>query len=170
MSSKRLVLVPYDPKWPRMFEKEARRIEAVIGAYALQVEHVGSTAVPSLLAKPVIDIAVAVSSEASADACIAPLTSIGYEYRGMHGDDASRRYYVLNRQGQRATQIHLYILPAPALDEMLRFRDALRANAELRASYMAEKQRVAESVAWSKMAYSVAKGPFIRSVLDALNL
>jgi GrpB-like predicted nucleotidyltransferase (UPF0157 family) len=168
MSSSRLILVPYDPAWPRLFEEEAERITAAIGAHVMSVQHVGSTAVPNLLAKPVIDIAVAVSSEGAADACIAPLTALGYEYRGTHGDDPARRYYVLNRKGRRAVQIHVYILPAPAWGEMLRFRDALRADPELAASYIAEKQRVAESVAWNKAAYSEAKGPFIRRVLDAL--
>ena len=168
MSSKRLVLVPYDPAWPRFFQEEFERITPAIGTHVIRVEHVGSTAVPSLVAKPVIDIAIAVSSEAVADACIAPLTSLGYEYRGMHGEDPARRYYVLNRRGRRVVQIHLYILPARAWDETLRFRDALRVDPELRASYVAEKQRVAESVAWNKMEYSLAKGPFIRAVLEAL--
>ena len=170
MAAKRLLLVPYDPAWPRLFQEEADRITPAIGAHAMQVEHVGSTAVPHLLAKPVIDIAVAVSSAAAADACIGPLTALGYEYRGTHGDDPARRYYVLNRAGRRNVQIHLYILPARAWDEMLRFRDTLRTDAQLRAAYMAEKQRVAESVAWNKTEYAIAKGPFIRGVLDALNV
>lgn len=168
MSSKRLLLVPYDPAWPRLFQEEAERIEAAIGAYVLRVEHVGSTAVPKLLAKPVIDIGVAVYSTADADACIAPLTALGYEYREMHGDDSTRRYYVLDQNGRRAVQIHVYIVPSQAWDEMLRFRDALRADPELAASYAAEKRRVADSVAWNKGAYSVAKGPFVRRILDAM--
>ena len=167
MSSKQLVLVPYDPAWPLLFQGEAERITTTIGAHVLGVEHVGSTAVPNLLAKPVIDIGVAVSSMAVADACIAPLTSLGYEYRGMHGDDPTRRYYVLDRNGRRAVQIHVYIMPSQAWDEMLRFRDALRADPELAESYAAEKRRVAESVAWNKGAYSLAKGPFVRRILDA---
>lgn len=168
MSSKQLVLVPYDPAWPRLFQEVAERITAAIGAHVLRVEHVGSTAVPNLLAKPVIDIGVAVSSMAAADACIPPLTSLGYQYRGIHGDDSTRRYYVLNQNGRRAVQIHVYITPSQAWDEMLRFRDALRADPELAESYAAEKRRVAESAEWNKGAYAVAKGPFVRRVLDAL--
>lgn len=169
MSPSALVLVPYDPAWPRLFEEEAERITAAVGAHALSVEHVGSTAVPNLLAKPVIDIAMAVPSKAAVDACIAPLTSLGYEYRGMHGDDPARRYYVLDRDGRRAVQIHVYIVPARAWDEMLRFRDALRSDATLAESYIAEKRRVAASVGWNKTAYSEAKGSFIRGVLEALD-
>ena len=169
MAAKRLELVPYDPAWPVLFDKEAARLRTAIGAHAMRIEHVGSTSVPNLLAKPIIDIAVAVASESAADACIQPLTSLGYEYRGMHGDDPDRRYYVLDREGRRLIHIHLYILPAPAWDEMLRFRDALRRAPNLLAAYAAEKERLAAAVAWNKAAYSEAKGPFIRSVLDGID-
>ena len=169
MASKRLELVPYDPSWPVLFGEEAARLQNAVGPHAMRIEHVGSTAVPNLLAKPVIDIAIAVGSTLAADACIQPLTSLGYEYRGLHGDDPDRRYYVLSRAGRRAIQIHLYILPAPAWDEMLRFRDALRRDASLLRAYAAEKERVAAAVAWNKAAYSEAKGPFIRDVLDRLD-
>ena len=169
MAAKRLELVPYDPAWPVLFGQEAARLRTAIGAHAMRIEHVGSTSVPNLLAKPVIDIAVAVTSTAAADECIEPLTSLGYEYRGMHGDDPDRRYYVLDREGRRVIHIHVYILPAPAWDEMLRFRDALRRTPSLLAAYAAEKERVAAAVAWNKAAYSEAKAPFIRAVLDGLD-
>ena len=169
MAAKRLELVPYDPAWPVLFSEEATRLQSADGAHAISIEHVGSTAVPNLLSKPVIDVAIAVGSTLAADACIEPLTSLGYEYRGLHGDDPDRRYYVLNRAGRRSVQIHLYILPAPAWDEMLRFRDALRGDPSLLRAYAAEKERVAAAVAWNKAAYSQAKGPFIRGVLDGLD-
>ena len=169
MAGKRLELVPYDPAWPVMFATEAARLHAAIGAHVMRIEHVGSTSVPNLLAKPVIDIAIAVTSTAAADACIEPLMSLGYEYRGMHGHDPDRRYYVLDREERRLIHIHLYILPAPAWDEMLSFRDALRHTPSLLAAYAAEKARVAAAVAWNKAAYSEAKGPFIRAVLDELD-
>ena len=164
-----LELVAYDPAWPARFAAEAERLRAVIGAHARAIEHVGSTAVPGLLGKPVLDIALAVADEPAADACIAPLTALGYEYRGPYGDDPQRRYYVRNdAAGRRVGHIHLYIMPAPAYAEKLAFRDALRADPALAAAYAAEKQRVAATVAWDKAAYSVAKGPFIVRVLASL--
>ena len=169
MGVKRLELVPYDPAWPALFAQDAARLKTAIGPHVMHIEHVGSTSVPNLLAKPIIDIAVAVASEGAADACIEPLTLLDYEYRGMHGDDPDRRYYVLDREGRRLIHIHLYILPAPAWDEMLRFRDALRRTPSLLAAYAAEKERVAAAVAWNKAAYSEAKGPFIRSLLEGLD-
>jgi GrpB-like predicted nucleotidyltransferase (UPF0157 family) len=165
MTSKRLELVPYDPAWRARFEAEAARLRAAIGAHTLGVEHIGSTSVVGMLAKPVIDVAVAVASEADADACVTPLTALGYEYRGTHGDDPSRRYYVLDREGRREVQLHLWILPTPAWARHLGFRDLLRARPDVAEAYAREKRRVADAVAWDKTAYADAKGPFVQRVL-----
>lgn len=110
------------------YTAEATSIRASLGAAILDVQHVGSTAVPGLISKPVIDIALAVASEREAEACIAPLTALGYRYRGPHGDDPRRRHFVRDERGLRVTQLHLYILPAAAWQEKLDFRDALRAD------------------------------------------
>jgi GrpB-like predicted nucleotidyltransferase (UPF0157 family) len=113
----------------------------------------------------VLDVGIAVGEEQAADACVGPMATLGYEHRGPHGADPRRRYFVRDVSGRRAVQAHLYILPAPAWDAMLRFRDALRADAALASAYAAEKRRVAEAVGWDKAAYAVAKGPFIEAVL-----
>lgn len=163
-----LRLAEYAPEWPERFRAEAERIRAALGPRVTSIEHVGSTAVPGLMGKPVLDIALAVSDESAADACIAPLESLGYEYRGPYGEDPRRRYYVRDVEGRRVAQIHLYILPATAWDEKLAFRDALRADPALAQAYAAEKRRVAGAVGWDKGAYSVAKGPFVERVLADL--
>lgn len=171
-----LRLVTHDGTWQARFEAEAARLQAALsgaataplGAGPLRIEHVGSTAVPGLTGKPVLDVAVAVPSEAVADACIAPLDELGYEYRGPHGDDPRRRYYVRDVSGVRAVQLHIYVLPARAWDEKLAFRDALRADPSLASAYAAEKFRVADAVGWDKSAYALAKGAFIQRVLAAL--
>ncbi|MBD0320017.1 MAG: GrpB family protein [Gemmatimonadetes bacterium] len=163
-----LRLAEYDPAWPARFAAEAARIRAALGTLAAAVEHVGSTAVPGLPGKPVLDLAIAVATEADADACVAPLQALGYTYRGPHGDDPRRRYYVRDAAGKRFSHIHLYILPARAWDEKLAFRDALRADPALARAYAAEKWRVAEAVGWDKAAYSLAKGPFVERVLAGL--
>ena len=165
-----LRLVPYDPAWPARYAAEADRIRSALGAahVPVRLEHVGSTAVPGMEGKPVIDIGIAVASLADADACLAPLRALGYDYRGTNGDDPQRRYYTRAEGGVRVIQIHLYILPAAAWLEKLQFRDALRADPALAAAYVAEKRRVAALVQWDKSAYADAKGPFIRQVLDGL--
>lgn len=163
-----LRLEPYDLQWPAQFALEANRLRGAIGPLVISIEHVGSTAVPGMLAKPVLDIAIAVNHERNADDCIAPLTALGYEYRGPYGDDPQRRYYVRDVDGRRVAHIHLYVMPAPAWSEKIVFRDMLRADPEIAAAYIAEKLRVAELVAWDKAAYSNAKGPFIQRMLQAL--
>ena len=162
-----LCLVAYDSMWPARFESEKARLRQALGGLVTGLEHVGSTAVPGLAGKPVLDIAIAVADESAASACVAPLENLGYQYRGPHGDDPRRRYYVCDKREVRIAQIHLYILPATAWDDKLAFRDALRSDAELASAYAAEKYRVAEAVAWDKRAYSITKGPFIERVLSA---
>ena len=163
-----LQLLAYDPAWPARFAAEAVRLSAALGGTITALEHVGSTAVPGLAGKPVLDLAIAVASERAADACIEPIEALGYEYRGPYGDDPRRRYYVRDVDGRRAAQIHLYVLPAVAWQEKLSFRDALRAHPALARAYAAEKWRVAHAVAWDKSAYSTAKGPFVEAVLARL--
>ncbi|MES3035331.1 MAG: bifunctional GrpB family protein/GNAT family N-acetyltransferase [Gemmatimonadota bacterium] len=160
-----LRLVPYDPAWPDRFAAEAARLHASIGEHVIAIEHVGSTAVPGLAGKPVLDIGIAVADEAAADACIAPLAPLGFTHRGAHGPDPRRRYFVRDEGGVRVVQIHLYILPATAWDEQRLFRDALRADPALASAYAAEKYRVAEQVGWDKAEYSEAKGDFVQQVL-----
>ncbi len=163
-----LRLVEHDGAWAKRFAAEEGRIRAATGRHIVAIEHVGSTAVAGLPGKPVLDVAVAVRSEGDADACVAPLVGLGYEYRGAYGDDPRRRYYVRDSQGLRVAQIHLYLLPARAWDEKLAFRDALRADPALARAYAAEKWRVADAVGWDKGAYAVAKGPFVEAVLARL--
>lgn len=163
-----LKLAPHDGSWSARFEAEAEHVRAALGAMPLRIEHVGNTAVPGLAGKPVLDVAVAVSSDAAASACIAPLQALGYEYRGPHGDDPRRRYYVRDKRGARAVQLHLYVLPAPAWDAKLAFRDALRADPSLATAYAMEKYRVADAVGWDKSAYALTKGAFVERVLAEL--
>ena len=167
-TARSLRLVEHDAAWHERFAAESARIATALGEHALAIEHVGSTAVPGLAGKPVLDIAIAVDSVEAADACVAPLVALGYEYRGAYGDDPRRRYYVCDVDGLRAAQIHLYVLPAQAWEEKLAFRDALAADPALAEAYVAEKRCVAELVRWDKAAYSVAKGAFVEAVLARL--
>jgi GrpB-like predicted nucleotidyltransferase (UPF0157 family) len=157
-----LRLVPPDPAWLEVYAREAAALRSALGARIVDLQHVGSTAVPGLVSKPVIDIAMAVNSAETAHDCSAPLEALGYWFRGPHGDDPRRRYYVREVDGVRVRQLHLYILPAVAWNEVLAFRDALRADGELVVAYAKEKQRVAALVGWDNAWYSVEKGPFIR--------
>ncbi len=160
-----LELSLYDASWPERYEALARDVQRACGKRLVALEHIGSTAVPGLLAKPVIDIGAAVMSEADADACVDKLRRKGWEYRGQHGDDPARRYYVLERDGRRLAQLHLWILPAEGWRLHIAFRDRLRADPALREAYAAEKLRLLVTRAGDRLAYSESKGAFIATAL-----
>ena len=168
--SRPLELTVHDPAWPARFETLAEEVRRAVGKYLVALEHVGSTAVPGLIAKPTIDIAGAVASAEAAEECIVPLTKRGWEHRGQHGDDPRRRYFVLDRQGaagpERVAQLHLWILPAPGWNRHLAFRDMLRADPALREAYAAEKLRLVVAVAGDRAAYEERKAPFIERALE----
>src|SRR5918994_3324831 len=104
MSTPEIVLFDYDPKWPERFAEERERILAALGARAVAVEHFGSTAIPGLDAKPVIDILVGVPELADGEACLQPLRAIGYEeIRWWRFTDR----YFMQRGGWRARTHHL---------------------------------------------------------------
>jgi len=165
-----ILLADYDPAWPAAFESERERLAELLGNWLRgSIEHIGSTAVPGLVARPTIDVAAAVASAEAADACVAPLAKRGWEHRGQYGDDPQRRYFVLDRQGpqgtERVAELHLWILPAPGWNRHLAFRDLLRADPALREAYAAEKLRLVVEVAGDRAKYSEGKAPFIERAL-----
>jgi len=156
-------LSAYREEWPGLFEREAERIRAAIGPVALDVQHVGSTAVGGLPAKPIIDIAVAVTSFEEAADCVRPLRSIGYEYRGENG--IPRRHYLI-RGRPRTHHLHVVEIDSDEWREFIAFRDRLRRDPRLAAEYDALKQDLARQFRSDRPAYQDGKAAFIRRVLD----
>ena len=102
----RIQLDEYNPEWPRLFAREAARIRAALGAQAVQVEHVGSTSVPGLAAKPVIDLLVGVRTLDDSPAIVAAVTALGYEYIPEFEDELpNRRYFRRFTDGVRTHQV-----------------------------------------------------------------
>jgi len=166
MARPEMCLVPHNPSWIDAFRLESQRIHKAL-AGLLGVEHIGSTAVPDLIAKPILDIGIRVGAVTDFESCVDSLESLGYEHRGQHGEDPLRRYFVLNKGSKRFVQLHLWSEAAAAWDEALRFRDLLRERADLRSAYAAEKRRAAQAVNWDKSRYAIEKGPFIREFLKS---
>jgi GrpB-like predicted nucleotidyltransferase (UPF0157 family) len=168
-----LDLVAWTPEYLDRFA--ALRDEAVavlrpaVGSALLAIEHIGSTSVPGLGGKPVVDVGLALDGDRWFDALVGPLARLGWRHRGMHGDDPRRRYFVQDgADGRRLAQLHAYAVPAPAWEHHLVFRDALRADPALTAAYWAEKQRAAAVTRWDKAAYSLEKGAWIVAQLDRI--
>jgi GrpB-like predicted nucleotidyltransferase (UPF0157 family) len=146
MRDKHLIIVDYDPTWPAMFAAERDRLLAVVGDYVETVEHIGSTAVPGLVAKPVIDIIIGVRNLAIADAhCIKPIKALCYEYvRYVEELMPTRRYFRKSDDtGMRTHQIHLWPLDDPEYERHIVFRDYLRAHPHEADTYAEVKRDLA---------------------------
>jgi putative glutamine amidotransferase len=157
-------LVDADPRWVTLFEQEADRIRRALGDIAVRIDHVGSTAVPGLAAKPVIDVQVSVASLVPRDAWRDPLVAAGYSYRL---DPSSVEHEFLCRNAPDGTRlVNVHVCPAGSTWERrhLAFRDHLRAHAGDREAYAALKRTLAADHPGDVHTYSDAKTSFIRRI------
>lgn len=157
-------IVTYDPGWPSRFERERELLEAAIGAWLTGgVHHVGSTAVPGLDAKPVIDILAGVESLEAARPAFGPLASFEYAYAPYLADEM--HWFCKPGPERRTHHLHLVPTGSSRFRDELAFRDALRNDAKLAAEYAALKHRLAARFSDDRDAYTEAKGDFIESAL-----
>jgi|SRR5579872_4125446 len=163
----KIVLVEYDPAWPEIFQREAERIRAALGHRALQIEHVGSTSVPGLAAKPIIDIVLVVANSADEAAYLPELEQSGHvlrireaewhEHRMLKGPDAD-------------INLHVFSTGCPEVDRMLLFRDWLRSSADDRNLYARTKLALAEQE-WAHIQdYADAKNVVIEGIMGRARL
>jgi GrpB-like predicted nucleotidyltransferase (UPF0157 family) len=160
-------VVPYDARWPALYEDEARRIARAVaeaGLPSLELEHVGSTSVPGLAAKPILDLAAGFSSGAAAPGYIPVLESLGYVYRG-DGGLPGREFF--RRGVVRSHHLHLVQSGSMHWVRYLAFRDALRADPALRDAYARLKQELAARHPRDREAYIEGKTEFVEAVLLA---
>ena len=162
-----MVVVPYDPRWPELFERERAVLSAVLPAGA-RIEHVGSTAVPGLAAKPIIDIMVGVSDLAEVETRIHAIESLGYTYVPKYEAELpERRYFRRPSAHPRTHHLHCVREGGDFWARHLAFRDRLRADAALAERYGSLKRDLADRFRADRRGYAEAKGPFIRDVLGA---
>jgi GrpB-like predicted nucleotidyltransferase (UPF0157 family) len=155
---------PYNTDWPTVFANERAVLSRVLGPWlAGPIEHVGSTAVPGLPAKPIVDIMAAVESLESSRPALAKLREVGYCYAPYKGDVM----HWLCKPSPELRTHHLHLIPfnSELWLERLAFRDLLTANHALANDYAALKLRLAESHRQDRDGYTEAKGPFIQKVL-----
>lgn len=158
-----LILVEYDSRWPEMFAEEKARLIDVVGQYVETIVHIGSTSVPGLAAKPVIDIMIGVQSLKIADSsCIAPIESLDYEYfQAVESMMPRRRYFrKSNPEGMRTHQIHLWSIDDPEYERHLVFRDYLRTHPDEARAYAQAKRDLIDKYD-SVNDYADAKSAFI---------
>lgn len=159
-------LSAYDIAWPALFEQERERLLRRFAGLLLDVQHFGSTAVPGLVAKPIIDILVGVSSMTVADTLIEPFTSAGYSSSAEFNQTlVDRRWFMRHAEGRRTHHLHMVVMGSTEWQRRLRFRDALRADPELAERYALLKQALALAHAADRERYTEAKAAFVASVV-----
>ena len=157
-----VTLAPHDTAWADIAATEMHRISTVIGAALLRVEHIGSTAIPGIAAKPTIDLMPLVRAEGDLDSCRGPMESLGYLWRGEYGI-AGRRYSVLERDGKRLFHVHIFAEGNENVARHLAFRDYLRVRRDEAIAYEAVKRAAAEAHPDNSMAYNDHKSAWVRA-------
>ena len=153
-------------QWREAFENERACLVAALGPLALAIEHVGSTAVPGLCAKPLIDIAVGVTDLATGNGCIAPLFALGYEYRGDAGIPG-RHFFAKGSADDRTHYVHVEPLNGVLWRNHILFRDYLRSHSDAAATYGRLKRTLAEKYRENRDAYTLEKSDYIERIIGA---
>lgn len=156
-----LSLREYDPRWAYLFETEASLISEALPGVTFEIDHIGSTAVPGLQAKPILDIALRSTEEAQ---IAAALVKLGYIDRGIR---SGRLFIRLRDDDVRTHNLHFYQPDDPDYMDQVTFRDALRSDPKLRAQYVALKRNLVESLGdKGRGQYADGKADFVKSVLQ----
>ena len=183
------IVEPYDPNWPALFEEERRRIVAAIGHIVADIHHVGSTSIPGMPAKPILDIAVLLHDFDDGERCIEPLGKIGYAHMGVMDDIPGDRVFhrgddlpggCSHFDGDKTAPgsvpkgmtdivqthiLHMYAVDNPVRHHHLHFRDYLIAHPETAAEYVRLKVTLADCHPNDRKSYSAGKRSFIKAVL-----
>jgi GrpB-like predicted nucleotidyltransferase (UPF0157 family) len=165
MADERVVIVDYDPEWPFLFAVERDRLREALGEGADRIDHVGSTAVPGLAAKPIVDIQISVASFEPTDTYDEPLRSLGYEPRP--DDEPLHRFYKYLED--RAARFHVHVCETGKdwESDHLLFREFLKANPRVAEKYGDMKREKATRFPDSRERYTDAKAPHIGGIMTA---
>lgn len=160
-------LVEHDPAWAGQAAALADQLRGAAGDRILAIHHIGSTSVPGMVAKPIIDLLVVVDDLAAFDSCRDRIMALGYEYYGEYGIPG-RRFFALHGNGTRLVHVHFFEQGSDQIAHNLAFRDYMRAHPDIAAAYTAEKYRARALHPHDSHAYTREKADFIvRTAVDA---
>jgi GrpB-like predicted nucleotidyltransferase (UPF0157 family) len=157
-----IVLADYDPRWPELYQREERRIRAILGDRVVRVDHVGSTSVPGLAAKPIIDIMLVVPDSSDEPAYVPGLEAAGYVLRVREPDWYEHRLF---KGPDTDINLHVHSPSSPEIQRHLVFRDRLREHPEERDRYLARKRELAARRWKYVQHYADAKTEVIEEIL-----
>jgi GrpB-like predicted nucleotidyltransferase (UPF0157 family) len=158
-----VVLADYDASWPQLFAREEERIGNALGERALQIEHVGSTSVPGLAAKPIIDVALVVADSADEDAYVPVLEAEGYVLRVREPEWFEHRLF---KGPGTSVNVHVFSNGCPEIERMLLLRDWLRRNEADRELYERTKRELAQKPWEFVQHYADAKGEVVEAIIE----
>ncbi|GAB6180088.1 GrpB family protein [Desulfotomaculum defluvii] len=161
-----ITLVEHDPRWPELFEREANRVCSVLGNKALRVEHVGSTSVPGLCAKPIIDMLLVVADSADEPSYVPDLEAAGYILQVREPEWFEHRLF---KGPDTDTNLHVFSVGTSEVERMLRFRDWLRANDADRDKYARVKRNLAQREWRHVQHYAEAKTSIVEEIMERAN-
>ena len=166
LEKKDIVIVDYDPAWPRRFEIEREKIVSALTERALAVDHIGSTSVPGLAAKPIVDICLTVADSSIESAYVGDLEAVGYELRVREPDFHEHR---MLRTSARDTHVHVFTQGSGEITRYLVFRDRLRHDVADRELYASTKRQLARRDWPTTQDYADAKTDVIETILAHAN-
>jgi GrpB-like predicted nucleotidyltransferase (UPF0157 family) len=159
-------LAAYSEAWPAQFVAERDRLAALFPTQLLAIEHFGSTAIPGMPAKPIVDILAGVESMGVADSLFEPILACGYTTsREFNATLPDRRWFMRSADDRRTHHLHVVVLGSRQWEERLRFRDILRSHAGLAQQYAKLKSELASRHRSDREAYTDAKSEFVSSVV-----
>ncbi len=165
MREEPISLVAYDPAWPDRFQGECAELARVLGPWlAGPIEHIGSTAIPGLLAKPVIDIMAGVADLTSSLPARAAAATLGYVYFPYRPE--VMHWFCKPSSAHRTHHLHLVPVSSPLWADRIAFRDYLRSHPEAAAEYAALKRQLAAQYALDREAYTDGKSAFVAAILE----
>jgi len=167
-----VIIEEYNPKWPLLYEDEKNRILNAIGEKCESIEHVGSTSVPGLGAKPIIDITIGFRTLSEAEECIKPMNKLGYENIKEHEAEIPERRYLTkgSKIEGRTHHVHMVETSSKFWKRQLLFRDYLRNNPNVAEEYYRLKKKLANQYGNDRRAYTEGKTAFIQAIERKLML
>jgi GrpB-like predicted nucleotidyltransferase (UPF0157 family) len=163
--TRNIVVVEYKSEWPEEFAAESRQLNDTLASVLTAIHHIGSTSVPGLAAKPIIDILAVVRNLDELDSCNDAMTDLGYEPKGEFGI-VGRRFFAKGGDADRTHHVHAYEAGHLEIGTHLGFRDYLRVHSDQAVRYAELKAKLAERYRNDIEAYMAGKAPFIIEILD----
>jgi GrpB-like predicted nucleotidyltransferase (UPF0157 family) len=161
--SRVIEVVPYNPEWPNLFLAESEDIRRVFGDEIVAIHHIGSTAIPGIKAKPIVDLLGAVQDINRVNRFNPAMIDLGYEPLGEYGIPG-RRYFRKDTHGVRSHHVHVFQVGHPEIDRHIDFRDYLRHNRKDADAYSQLKESLAQQYRLDPQGYSDAKSTFIQEI------